>query len=221
MQWLEAKELLLSVGTPVISDALDKLNIKGVLDYEIKPVFPCKMAGFAVIFEKIPSQSNFNQTDVPKYKGAMQEIIDESPEESVLIVATGNRVKQGACFGGLNGIRAKIRGFSGVVCDGPVRDVKEMANLKLPLFARGITPESGEGRHVIVSKNITTFIGNVKIEPGDIVIGDEEGIVIIPSEKLNEIVVKVKEIREIEEKMETFLKQGKSLVEAFKIYRAK
>ena len=75
---------------------------------------------------------------------------------------------------------AQKRGIRGFVVDGAVRDLAEIRAIPFPVFARGVTPVAG-GKNFIGALNTPVRCGGVVVAPGDVVVGDEDGIVVIPS----------------------------------------
>lgn len=101
-----------------------------------------------------------------------------SPGDVIVINGGGDLTR--ALLGDLIGIRAKALGIAGFVVDGAVRDAEGLATIPLPVFARGVTPagpyKSGPGR-----LQLPVAIGGVVVAPGDFVVGDGDGVVVVPS----------------------------------------
>ncbi len=81
---------------------------------------------------------------------------------------------------------AKQRGITGFVVDGVIRDLAEVREMQFPVFARGVVPKPGSKNHVL-PLNQTIICGGVKVDPGDIIIADEEGIAVVPLAQAEEI----------------------------------
>ncbi|MDQ0221137.1 RraA family protein [Peribacillus cavernae] len=93
---------------------------------------------------------------------------------------------------------AKVKGITGYVVDGPVRDLQGIANMDFPVFARGGTPRGPykEGPGEI---NTTISCGDVPVSPGDILVGDDDGVVVVPKEEASKVLAQAREIQEKEE----------------------
>lgn len=219
MVWAKAKEALGLLSTTTVSDALDKLGITGYLSWEFKPLFPCKMIGIATTLQRIPRPSNYDPTEFASHGLAIQEVIDSAPEGSVVIISSQGAGDNFSTWGGLMTTRAHLRGLAGAVLDGGIRDSKEIASMGFPVFSRTIVPSSAVGRLITVAVDVPVTVGGVLIHPGDIIVGDDDGVVVIPKAKLEEVVSLAQQIETVEEEMTAFLKDGNSLTEAVKTFR--
>lgn len=149
------------------------------------------------------------------YTGAGHIAIDECRPGDVLVIAAGGETQMGT-WGEMTSLGAKMRGVSAVIVDGAVTDVYEIVEMGLPLCARSITallgtPEDKKGWDGEI--NGTVVCGGVTVNAGDIVLGDENGIVVIPPEKVLELL----EVAEPRQAREPFtranLQSGKPLTE--------
>jgi regulator of RNase E activity RraA len=86
-----------------------------------------------------------------------------------------------ALFGELFSAAARGRGAAGAVVDGPVRDVRQMRELGYPVFARSVSPYDTRGRAEVVAQDVPITCGGVPVEPGDLVVGDDDGVVVVPA----------------------------------------
>ena len=108
---------------------------------------------------------------------------------------------------------AKMKGVSGVVVDGAARDIDMCKEFKFPVYARGTIPITARGRIMQESFNEVIRIGDVQVRPGDIVIADVNGVVVIPVEKLDEVLGAAEDIFKKEAAMVEDLKNGLSIIE--------
>lgn len=115
---------------------------------------------------------------------ALHRAIYEAPVGSI-IVAQSNTVDY-SVIGGNVALIAKKRGITGFVIDGTVRDIAEIRENKVPVFGRGVLPMPG-GKKNAVPVNVPIIAGGIKVNPGDIIVADEEGVVVIPKDKAEEI----------------------------------
>src|SRR5690606_24160861 len=105
-----------------------------------------------------------------------------------------------AVVGDIVTLMAKNAGLRAIVLDGMARDSEGIVEVGLPVFSRGITPnscvKSGPGRvgHAVVA-------GGVAVEPGDVVVGDRDGVVVVPQRQLDEVIARVEAIRESERRV--------------------
>ena len=93
-----------------------------------------------------------------------------------------------ALFGELLSTAAQVRGASGLVCNGALRDVSQIADLEFPTFAAGVRMNDPVGRMRIIDDGCPVDCGGVLVKPGDIVFGDANGVVVIPKELVKEVI---------------------------------
>jgi regulator of RNase E activity RraA len=108
---------------------------------------------------------------------------------------------------------AKMKGISGVVVDGAARDIDACKEFGFPVYARGTVPITARGRIMEESFNEVVRIGDIQVRPGDIVMADINGIVIVPVEKANEVIEVAEQILGKEEAMVGELRNGVSILE--------
>jgi regulator of RNase E activity RraA len=141
-------------------------------------------------------------------------IIDYGKPGDVLVFDNGG--KEISTWGGLASTAAKIRGIEGVLIDGACRDTDQIVELGFPVFTRHITPTTGKTRIKMLEVNGIIQCGGIRIRPGDIIVADGTGIVVVPQEKAHDILEKAQEAEKAEEHFVEQLKRGKTFSEAQK-----
>lgn len=121
--------------------------------------------------------------------------IHDAPKGSIIVVNSGDL--NYAVAGGNVCAFAQKRGIKGFIVDGVIRDKSEIRNSYFPVFARGVRPKPGSKKH-FQELNIPIICGGVNVNPGDIIVADEEGIVVIPINK-SEFAYKVAKKRELKD----------------------
>jgi regulator of RNase E activity RraA len=203
---LELLEKYRKIPTTIISDALDVLDIRGVIT-GLKPIIDdVKIVGPAFTVKEIPKKTSISEFRVT-------EALNLAEHGAVMVFDVEGYV-EASTWGGLASLSAKNKGIEGVIVNGAVRDVDEIKRVNFPVFARAITPVTGRGRIATLSINTQIEINNVKINPGDLVVGDGNGVVIIPCERVLEVLKIAMEIEEKEEKIRMLIIGGKTAVEA-------
>jgi 4-hydroxy-4-methyl-2-oxoglutarate aldolase len=174
----------MTLYTAVIADALDELGARDQAMREyLRPLSPeSKLVGRARTIlcrdiHYIP----------PDPYGMELEAIDSILPGEVVAVATGES-KRNAPWGELLSTAAMARGARGAVIDGLVRDVTKIQALGFALFAAGVKPVDSKGRGLVVDYNIPVQCGGVLVSPGDLVVGDFDGVVVIPNHLVDEAV---------------------------------
>lgn len=194
-----------AISTSTLSDVLDSFGILGVLR-EIHPLaLNMKVAGPAVTVKEV-SQS-FGTYSLADFR--VGEMIQEANRGDVLIVDSG-----GECistWGFLASLSGKVRGLAGVVVDGGVRDARQICEIDFPVFARHIVPLSGKKRIKVESINSAIKIQDIKIEPGDIVVGDDTGVIVVPQRRSSEILEEAERLERLEQKYVPQIQSGVSL----------
>lgn len=203
---------LKGVAVASVSDAIDRVTGKrGFMSHQIRPLFPAKIAGPAVTVLGRPSTKSVPPTHA-------LEAIDTAPPGSVLVIV----MEQGedvAGIGGLMATAASVRGLEGAILDAGARDVAEIEALNFPVFSKSIIPSTSVGRYETVAKQIPVMAGGVEVRPGDIVVGDRDGVVVVPREKAAEVLKVAQQIDELEKKMVPEIRRLKSILKAVELFR--
>jgi len=199
-------EILQSVSTTNISDAMDKMRIQGVLD-GIRCMTQNKQRVFGrVVTVKLTS----DRVDNPTHLGI--EAVELAKPGQIIIM--GNEGRTGmACWGGILSTAASIKGIKSVIIDGACRDIDEINELRFDLYARKVAVRSARNRVYQEGLNVPIMVSNVKINPGDLVIADENGVICIPQEYEGSILSHAWELYQLESDMISRIKSGTSIVE--------
>lgn len=140
--------------------------------------------------------------------------IDAAPAGSVIVVDCGG-AERGVSWGGTSTIAAQLKGLAGCVTNGTVRDLAEIQAAKFPVFATGTSLRAGlRGHQGWV--DISVSVGEVPVHPGDIVIGDLDGVVVVPADRVEEVAARAVERREQENAREARLRSGEPLAEVLR-----
>ena len=197
-----------------ISDAVDEVTgHRGFMFHDMKPVFKTRIAGPAVTVVLRPILKN-DKTEYPNYN---IQVLDEAPPGSVLVYVLEDGMEI-AGIGNLMATTAKVRGLAGAVIDGGARDTEDIERLQFPVFCRSITPATSVGRLVAVAKQVPVMCAGVMVRPGDYIVADRDGVVVVPSDKVDRVLAAVKNYDEKEAKMIPIIKQEKSMLKALAKY---
>jgi len=206
MEIFELIQAFSKVATASVADAVDKITSRrGYMDSTIKPrINDRKVVGPAVTIVEGPT-SEF----VPPQHAL--EAIDESPAGSVIVIATGGEADV-AVWGGLMTAGAVANGHAGAVLDGAVRDVTEIRrDYDFPVFARSVSPGTTLGRFKTLSSNVPVICGGIEVHPGDIIVADIDGVVVVPREHAEAVLRMAQEIDARELEQARLIIQEKSL----------
>lgn len=206
----------------VVGDILDTMGyLRQFLHPQIKPVAPSMViAGRAMpvletlCFDAVNEQGRSEVAAVPF--GRLFEALDDLKPNEVY-VATGC-APQFALWGGLMTTRAMHLKAAGAVLDGYSRDTNEVLEMGLPVFSYGGYAQDQGPRGKVVDWRIGVEINGVRINPGDIVFGDRDGVLVIPKEAEEEAIRKGLEKASTENRVRDAINKGMSTVEAFKTF---
>jgi len=118
---------------------------------------------------------------------AVIRVIEAAPASSVLVMA----VEEGsdfAAFGTTLAVLMKVRNLAGLVVDGSVRDVADLRQIQFPTFARGLVPGSAGGHYKLASVNQPITCGGLEVAPGALIVGDEDGVAVVPEAREADII---------------------------------
>jgi 3-hexulose-6-phosphate synthase/6-phospho-3-hexuloisomerase len=196
----ELISILKEVSTPNISDAMHR---KGAM----RDVHPINQ-GSKIVGTAITVQTFAGDWARPV------EAIDLGGPGIVLVINNGSNYI--APWGGLATLSCKMRGIEGVVIDGAVRDVDEIRAMNYPIFASAIVPNAGEPKGMgEINAEITC--GGQSVKPGDYIVGDDSGVVVIPRERAYEIARRAKEVEKNESRMYEEIRRGSTLSQVAKL----
>jgi regulator of RNase E activity RraA len=199
-------ERLAKLDTCAVSDALDSLGLKGAT-WGVRPQWQCpKIVGRAVTMKIKPA----GLQQPAQHLGTAP--IEAAKPGDVIVIDNGGKLEF-SCWGGLLALSAKLKGVSGVVIDGASRDIDEARELEFPVYARGAVPMTARGRVVQESFNQEIQFAGVQCRPGDLVIADGSGVVIIPKEKEVEVMAVAEGIYAKEQEMAAGIRKGFSGLE--------
>jgi 4-hydroxy-4-methyl-2-oxoglutarate aldolase len=173
----------------------------GNMDAALKPISPkFKLAGPAVTVSCPPGD---NLT--------IHKAILVAPRGSVLVI-DGRAYTGAGYFGEIMALACRERGLAGVVIDGACRDADDLEEIGFPVFCRGLNP-GGTAKASLGTINQIIQCGGMGVRPGDIIVGDRDGVVVIPREKAGFVLEQARVIAEREIKVKELLREGKTTVE--------
>ncbi len=214
-----ADPLVAALGkVPVASlaDAIDQVvGKRGFMSHDMRPRSPGHFAGRAATALVKPAPPE-KATPALSARESVTMIDNAKPGEvGVIVIENGLDV---AAIGGLMGTDAKARGLAGMVLDAGVRDVEELKQMGLPVYARSVVPSTTVGRFAGVAHNVPVVCAGVTVEPGDILVADEDGVVTIPKAQAEAVLKRAQEIDAREAKMMPLIRQYKSLLRVIEMF---
>jgi 4-hydroxy-4-methyl-2-oxoglutarate aldolase len=185
------------VAVASVADAVDKVcGQRGYMSAQIKPRIndqricgPAATVLEAATDEFVPPQHALD-------------LIDEAPQGSVIVIAIEGGQPDVAVWGGLMTAGAVANRHAGAVLDGAVRDLVEIRrDYGFPVYARDVSPGTTLGRYRTVASQVPVRVGDIVVHPGDLIVGDVDGVVVVPKARAAEVLAMAQEIdsRELEQ----------------------
>ena len=177
-------QLHTSVRVAMISDSLDLIGIRNnAMTPNIRPLSgDMKIRGFAAPIS-FTQTSDYDQVD--PYAPAI-EYLDLLSAGEIAVVGTGESTES-AFWGELFSTAAKQNGATGVICDGPLRDINQILELGFSAFGVGSLPYDYKGRMKVTSIRQEIICGGVVVAPGDFIIADQDGVIVVPQLVIDEV----------------------------------
>jgi 3-hexulose-6-phosphate synthase len=187
----------LDISTSQISDALNSIIGKSGVISGVKPLFDMKIMGMVVTVDTMADDwgTSVNAIDIAQ-KGEVLVIRAEGADQAI--------------WGELTSKTSQEKGILGTVIYGAVRDVCAIKKLKYPVFSKNVVPNAGSPK-AEGAINVPITCGDITINPQDIIIGDECGVVVIPKEHLKEVINETLNIKKKEQNIISKIEKGHSL----------
>jgi regulator of RNase E activity RraA len=203
-----------SIYSAVLSDALDGLGYSNQSpSVELKPLTGCaKLVGRA----KTTLWADMAHEDPRPYELELQ-AVDGCRSDDVIIAAAGGSMRSGI-WGELLSTAARNSGCVGAIVDGAVRDTAQMTRMGFAVFARGTNIRDSLNRQRVIDIDVPVEVGGVRIAPGDLVVADVDGIVVVPQAVEKEALAKAWAKIHAENVTRDAIKAGMKAVAAYKKY---
>ena len=199
-----------TVEVASVSDALEQLyGTRGYMSHEMRPLFTTKFAGPAVTVLLKKEEHH----EGAKASQGMLDAIDAAPAGSVYVMV----LEDGADYAGIGALMAtamKFRGLTGAVIDGSIRDTPQIRRLQFPVFSRGVVPSTTINHYRFAGVNVPVICAGVRVNAGDIVTADEDGVAVVPRAQAADVLKKAQELDNIEHSMLPFIEKYHSLKDA-------
>jgi regulator of RNase E activity RraA len=210
----QERERLTQVSVATISTCLYRAGVRVVCPHGIRPLAPNlpRMVGEAFTLRFIPMRDDIGGMSSYGAGGnAHQRAFEECPPGHVVVMDTRGETQACSCGDLLIG-RLKARGCAGVVTDGGFRDTPDIALLKFPAYHRQPVPAPSFGRLQAAELNVPIGCVDVAVYPGDIIVGDAEGVVVIPARMASRIAQEAYESMQYDTFAAKEVARGRSIV---------
>ena len=202
------------VSTPTLATALFK---RGLRQQFIQDVYPLSkrqesMVGEAFTLRYIPAREDVNPLSVFRDRGHLQrKAVEECPPGAVMVIDS-RKDARAASAGGILITRLMVRGAAGVVTDGGFRDSVEIANLDFPAFHKRPSAPTNLTMHQAIEINCPIGCGDAPVFPGDVVVGDGDGVIILPAAIADELADETIEMTAFEDFVTEQVRGGRSIL---------
>lgn len=186
------------------SDAMDQLDLDGLVEGLALRSGQGGMCGFAVTARQVPGRLH----DFDKADFAIGRIVDSVGAGQVLVIDVGGEPI--SSMGGLAAYSTRQRGAAGVLIDGACRDLHEIRDTGLWLASRHVSPRTGKGRLRTQQLGEPVRVGGITVAQGDLVSGDETGIVVVPRARLVDVLERAEAVLKLDRQVEERIKRGES-----------
>jgi len=184
-----SREKLKKVSTATIATILYKRGLRNQFIQEVKPLkkLTSNMVGEAFTLRYIPAREDLNQIEVFRNSDHPQRRAVETCPAGAVLIIDSRKSARAASAGSILVSRLMVRGVAGVVTDGGFRDADLIAELDIPSYHQRPTAPTNLTLNQALDINVPIGCGDVAVFPGDVIVGDNDGVMVIPSEIADEV----------------------------------
>lgn len=210
----ETRDKLRTVSTATICTALFKRGFRNQMIQDVRPLDPAKptMVGEAFTLRYMPAREDLNPIAVFQDRGHPQrKAVEECPPGAVFVIDS-RKDARAASAGNILVTRLMKRGVAGIVTDGGFRDAGEIAKLDIPAFHHRPSAPTNLTCHQAIDINVPIGCGDAPVFPGDVIVGDGDGCVVIPAHIADEIATETVEMTAFEDFVTEKVFEGRSIL---------
>ncbi len=210
----ETREKLRTVSVATLCTALFKRGLRNQFIQDVRPLNPDAgtMVGEAFTLRYIPAREDLNPLSVFQDRAHPQrKAVEDCPPGAVMVIDS-RKDPRAASAGGILVSRLMKRGVAGVVTDGGFRDSYEIARLPFPSYHNRPSSPTNLTLHQAIEINGPVGCGDVAVFPGDIVVGDAEGVIVIPAHLADEVAAEAVEMTAFEDFVTEEVLKGRSIL---------
>ncbi len=208
------RDKLKTVSTATLCTALFKRGLRNQFIQDVRPLNQktSTMVGEAYTLRYIPAREDLNPITVfqdPKHPQRVA--VDQCPEGAVMVIDS-RKDARAASAGSILITRLMVRGAAGVVTDGGFRDSPELAEMPFPVYHNRPSAPTNLTLHQAMDINVPIGCGDVAVFPGDIIVGDREGVFVIPAHLADEVAIEAVEMTAYEDFVTEEVQKGRSII---------
>jgi regulator of RNase E activity RraA len=208
------REQLAKVSTATLCTALFKRGLRNQFIQDVRPLnanLP-NMVGEAFTLRYIPAREDLNPITVFQDRKHPQRVAVEACPPGAVLVIDSRKDARAASAGGILVARLMMRGAAGVVTDGGFRDSHDISKLAMPAFHHRPSAPTNLTLHQAVESNVPIACGDAPVWPGDVIVGDHDGVVVIPAHLADELADEATEMTAFEDFVGEEVLKGRSIL---------
>lgn len=208
------REQLKGVSTATLCTALYKRGLRNQFIQDVRPLNPTlpNMVGEAFTLRYIPAREDLNPVSVFQDRAHPQRKAVEDCPPGCVFVIDSRKDARAASAGAILVTRLAVRGVAGVVTDGGFRDSPEIARMTIPAYHHRPSAPTNITLHQALDINVPIGCGDAPVFPGDVIVGDAEGVVVIPAHIADEIAAEAVEMTAFEDFVTEQVQAGRSIL---------
>jgi regulator of RNase E activity RraA len=210
----ETREKLKGVSTATLASALYKRGLRNQMIQDVRPLSPLKesMVGEAFTLRYMPAREDLNPMTVFRDRAHPQrKAVEECPPGAILVIDS-RKDPRAASAGGILVTRLMKRGVAGVVTDGGFRDSAEIATLAIPAYHNRPSAPTNLTLHQAIDINVPIGCGDAPVFPGDVLVGDADGVIVLPAHLTDELADEAVEMTAFEDFVTEEVRGGRSIL---------
>ena len=208
------REQLMKVSTATLCTALFKRGLRNQFIQDVRPLAPGlpNMVGEAFTLRYMPAREDLNPIGVFLDRNHPQrQAVEQCPEGAVLVIDS-RKDARAASAGGILVTRLMKRGVAGVVTDGGFRDSPDIAKLGFPAYHHRPSAPTNLTLHQAIDINVPIGCGDAPVFPGDVIVGDAEGVIVLPAHLADEVAAEATEMSVFEDFVQDMVLEGRSIL---------
>ena len=210
----QTRALLMKVSTATLCTALFKRGLRGQMIQNVRPLNPggANMVGPAFTLRYMPAREDRNGIEVFQNRDHPQrKAVEECPSGAVMVIDS-RKDARAASAGGILVARLMKRGVAGVVTDGGFRDSPDIAKYAMPAYHCQPSAPTNLTLHEAIEINGPIGCGDAPVFPGDVIVGDAEGVLVLPAHLADELAVEATEMTAFEDFVQEKVMEGRSIL---------
>jgi regulator of RNase E activity RraA len=208
------REALLGISTPTVASILFRKGLRNQFIQGVSRLTKHSrpMVGHAFTLRHIPAREDIDQLTIFRELDHPQRVAVESVPPGDILVMDCRQDATAASLGGILATRLNVRGCGGVVSDAGIRDSDYIAELDLPVYVAGRSAPTNLTKHHALDINLPIGCGGVAVYPGDIILGDGDGVMVIPLELVDAVIEEAKGMEHFEAFVQNLIQNGRKLI---------